>query len=222
LGGTTGSLTRPKRLLVAVFFILIIGGEEMIEKLIEIAERIRGLRDIMEISLEEMAAIADVSVEEYIEYEKGQKDFSFTFLYNVAKKLDVDITDLMTGEAPKLSSFSIVRAGKGLPIIRRNGFMYQNMAYLFKDRIAEPFLVKMPFDKEIASSPLVLNHHEGQEFDYILSGKLRMRIDKSEFILNEGDAVYYDSSHGHGMAAIDGDCTMLAIVMEKQKKSGGQ
>ena len=126
----------------------------------------------------------------------------------------------MTGEAPKLSSYSVVKAGEGLPIIRRNGFIYQNMAYLFKDRIAEPFFVKMPFDKEVASSPLVLNHHEGQEFDYIISGKLRMRIDKNEFILNEGDGVYYDSAHGHGMAAIDGDCTMLAIVMEKQKRVG--
>jgi transcriptional regulator with XRE-family HTH domain len=193
----------------------------MEEKMLEIAQRIRELREIIGISISDMADVLGMSNEEYMSYEEGQRDFSFTFLYNAAKRFGVDIVELVTGRSPKLSSFSIVRKGEGMPIERRGGFSYQNMAYLFKDRIAEPFVVNVPYDEETAKNPLVLNYHDGQEFDYILKGKLRMRIDRSEFILNEGDAVYYDSAHGHGMAAIEGDCVMLAVVMERKTKGGG-
>jgi len=193
----------------------------MNEKIIEIAQRIRALRDIIEIPEEEMAAVTGVSVEDYRAYENAERDFSFTFLYNAAKRFGVDISELVTGDSPKLSSYSVVRRGEGMPIVRRNGFDYQNMAYLFKGRVAEPFVVRMPYNEGAENATLVLNYHEGQEFDYILKGKLRMRIDNNEFILNEGDSVYYDSGHGHGMVASGGEeCEMLSIVMETKKKGG--
>lgn len=192
----------------------------MKEKILEIAERIKALREIIGISIEEMASVTGVSVDEYIAYENAERDFSFTFLYNAAKKFGVDIVEIVTGEGPKLSSYCVVRRGEGMPIVRRGGFDYQNMAYLFKGRVAEPFVVRMPYNEGAEKAPLVLNYHEGQEFDYILKGKLRMRIDNNEFILNEGDAVYYDSSHGHGMVAIEDECVMLSIVMETTKKGG--
>ncbi len=51
-----------------------------------IAERIAGLRDIMEITPDEMAETLNISLEEYEEYERGEKDFSFSFLYTVADR----------------------------------------------------------------------------------------------------------------------------------------
>ena len=63
----------------------------MNEKIMEIAERIRGLRDIIGIPAEEMARVTGVSEKEYLEYESGSRDFSFTFLYNAAKRFGVDI-----------------------------------------------------------------------------------------------------------------------------------
>ncbi|MDL2234415.1 helix-turn-helix transcriptional regulator [Ruminococcaceae bacterium OttesenSCG-928-L11] len=62
----------------------------------EIAMRIRGLREILEYSEEKMARRTDVTVEEYREYEAGQRDFSFTFLYACAKTFGVDIVELLT------------------------------------------------------------------------------------------------------------------------------
>ena len=49
------------------------------ENIAAIAERIRGLRDIVGVSAAEMAKALDISEQEYLEYEKGQTDFSFTF-----------------------------------------------------------------------------------------------------------------------------------------------
>ena len=51
----------------------------------EIAQRIRTMRDIMEIPAAEMAERLGVSEADYNEYESGTRDFSFTFLYGCAR-----------------------------------------------------------------------------------------------------------------------------------------
>lgn len=188
----------------------------MDERILEIAARIRGLRDDLRIAPEEMATILEMSVSEYLAHESGQRDFSFTFLYNVAQRFGVDITELLTGAGPKLHVYTHVKKGSGLVMQRREGFSYRNLAHLFVNRTAEPFVVEAPWDEALDAAPIALRSHAGQEFDYVLKGSLRMRIDNHEFIVNEGDSVYYDASKGHGMVATNGEpCTFLAIVMKE-------
>jgi transcriptional regulator with XRE-family HTH domain len=188
----------------------------MTEKLAEIAERLKALREALDMSAQAVAAKLGISTEEYLAHERGEKDFSFTFLYGAARVFRVNIEDLLTGRSPTLTSFSIVRAGRGLRMERRAGFQYQNLAYHFRDREAEPFLVEAKYDAAALEQPLAMNAHEGQEFDLVLSGALRMRIDNHDFVLEEGDAVYYDSGHPHGMLAADQrGCKFLAVVLHK-------
>lgn len=187
------------------------------DKIKEIAERIRGLRIDLGISVSEMAKVVEMTEDEYELYESGNQDFSFTFLYKVSARLGVDISELITGTSPTLSVYTHVKKGRGLRIERRKGLNYQSLAYLFKNRNAEPFLVEAPYDKEADNSEIVQRRHEGQEFDYILKGTLRMKIDDHEFIMNEGDSVYYDASHKHGMVATNGEpCLFLAVVIRDQ------
>lgn len=189
----------------------------MEEKIIAIAERLKGMRDVLDISVQEMADVTGVSLEDYIQYESGMKDFSFTFLYKAANRFGIDMTDLITGESPHLSGFTIVRKGEGLPIERRKGFKYQNIAFQFINRIAEPFIVVAKANKDDSETEIPLSSHPGQEFDYILSGSMRIRIGLKESVLNEGDTIYYDSGINHGMVAIGGDCTFMAVVMNEKK-----
>lgn len=180
----------------------------------EIAERLKGLREMEEISVKEMADVAGISEADYLCYESGKKDFSFTLLYKCSKRLAVDFTEIVTGGSPNLSSCSIVRNGQGLPINRRQGFSYQHVAQYIKNRIAEPFIVTAPFIAEEQNKPIVLSTHEGQEMDYILEGSLKVQIDGHVDILNAGDTVYYDSGKPHGMVAVGGKkCVFMAIVM---------
>jgi len=189
----------------------------MEEKIMAIAERLRGMRDTLEISAKEMADATGVQLEDYIQYESGSKDFSFTFLYKAANRFGIDMTDLITGESPHLSGFSIVRKGEGLPIERRKGFKYQNLAYRFKERISEPFLVVAKYDADASLPDIPMSSHEGQEFDYVLSGSLHVNIGGNEAVLYEGDAIYYNSGIKHGMVAVDGDCKFMAVVMNEKK-----
>lgn len=188
-------------------------------KIAEIAERIHALREICEISIEEMAGVVGITTDEYIALESGERDISFTLLYKCAARFGVDIIELVTGENPHLSGYSLIRAGEGLPIKRRSGFTYQHLAYNFKKKIAEPFLVTAPYIESEQNAPIVLSSHEGQEFDYILSGKMKFVHDGHTETLEKGDSVYYDSGKGHGMIATDGEeCRFLSLVFKKSNE----
>jgi len=183
----------------------------------EVATRIKETRLICEISEEEMAVCTGVSVDTYRALESGSLDMTFTFIYKCAARFGIDTTDLLKGESPTLEEYSITRAGGGLPIARRKGFRYNNLAPLFKNKVAEPFRVLARYNPDEANAPIKLSHHEGQEYNYIISGKLKVSIDGREEILLPGDSIYYDSSKPHGMVAYEGDCEFLAIVIS----SGG-
>ncbi len=181
----------------------------------EVAERLKALREIVGISADEMSRRTDTSPEDYTLIEKGEKDFSVTFVYKCAEILGVDIIELLTGENPKLKRYCVVRKGTGLPVKRREGFEYQHLAYLFKDKKIEPFLVIAPYSEEEQDKPISLSVHEGQEYDYILSGSLKTVIDGKIKVLNAGDSIIYDSGAPHGMIATNGaKCEFLAILIK--------
>lgn len=189
----------------------------MIFELSAVAERIRGLRDVLDISVEEMACCTDTSVKEYEEFEAGQRDFTFSFLFKCAQRFGVDMTDLLTGDMPKLSTYTVCRKGEGLPIERRQGFTYQNLAYLFKGRVAEPFYVTAPYREDEQQKPIMLSTHEGHEFDYVLKGSMKFVIGNHVEVLSEGDSVYYASNNPHGMIAVGGQaCEFLSMILKDE------
>ena len=129
------------------------------------------------------------------------------------------MTELMTGISPKLKEYSIVRKGEGLPIERRKGFEYENVAYRFKDRNAEVFIVNAVYDEDAEDNAIKLNSHDGQEFDYVLEGILKVRIENHEEILNEGDTIYYNATRSHGMVPIGKDCRFMAVIIRDKWKN---
>lgn len=193
----------------------------MENQVLQIAERIRGLREIIGKSVGEMAEICGVSEAEYRRAENGEYDFSFTFLHKCAKAFGIEIEELLTGDTAKLSGYSVVRRGEGTPLTRRKGFKYQHLATYFKSKYSEPFLVCAKYDPEEQTCEIPLSTHEGEEFDYILKGSLKVCINGHVEVLHEGDAIYYDSSVGHGMIAAEGgDCEFLAVVIDAKGNVG--
>lgn len=181
----------------------------------DVARRIKSLRDDLAYSIEEMAEALDMSPEEYARQENEAKDYSFTFLYRTAEKLGVDMIDLLTGEGPHLQGYSLMRAGDGLSIKRREGFEYLHLAPHFKSKLAEPFYVTAPFIAEEQDQPIARSSHVGQEINFIVKGQLLFAFEDHIETLNPGDTVYYNSNRPHGMIATGGeDCEFLAIVLK--------
>jgi len=184
----------------------------MEQRIKEVSERIRALREIMGISEEEMAVDTGVTTEEYKKLESGLSDFSFTFIFKCAKKLNVEVSDLLEGTSPRLSSYAVTKRGEGMNIARRKGFVYNGIASLFKGKMAEPFIVTAPAVAN-ENEEIKLSTHEGQELDIVQKGKLKIQVGEHVEILNEGDSIYYDSNTPHGMIAIGGECQFIAVVM---------
>ena len=183
----------------------------------EVAERIRSLRETEGYTQEEMAKVMGVSLKEYTDIEAGKKDFSLSSLYKCAGKLGVDSMELLSGEAPKLSGYSIDRKGEPVPAEEHGGFLYRHLASNFRRKTVVPLLVTAPYVRD-QTEDMPLSTHEGQEFDYILEGRLEFRYGKHVETLNPGDSVFYDSGTGHGLSAPDkGGCKFLAIVIKKEQ-----
>ena len=184
------------------------------EKLNEIAQRIRELREIAAFSVEEMAQKTEVTAEEYRLYEAGALDFPFTFIHKCALAFGVGITDLLEGQSARLQSYTVTRRGQGQETAREPGIEIQNLAPMFRKKIAEPYWVRYTYSEELQHKPIHLTKHSGQEFDFVMSGRLKVQIGGNVEYLGEGDSIYYNSSTPHGMIAVDGrDCLFVAVVL---------
>lgn len=194
-------------------------AEEYLEsKIMETAQRIRAVREALGFSSDEMAKKIGISIDEYREHEEGKSDFTFTFIYKFAKICNIDITEIMEGESPSLSKYTITRKNEGVPITRRKGYAYNRLAPWFKNKLAEPFHVRIPYDAEALNPPYHYVSHNGQEFNIVIKGTMKIQLgDKSE-ILHQGDCIYFDSSTPHCEIAIGNeDLEIYAIVINPDK-----
>ncbi len=188
------------------------------EKLMEVAKRIREMREISGFSVEEMAEKTEVSVTEYKAYENGTEDFPFTFIHKCALAFGLGITDILEGESARLKSYTVTRRGGGRQTAEEEGISIVNVAPMFKNKIAEPYFCQYDYNESLQNKPIHLTRHNGQEFDFVLSGKMKIQIGNNFEELQAGDSIYYNSSTPHGMIAIGGeDCKFIAIILPGEK-----
>ncbi len=183
----------------------------MPEKIRNIAARVRELREIAGISPETLALEFNIPRETYLEYESGNTDIPVSLLYKVAHRFRVELADLLTGESPKLHVYALTRKGTGISVERRKQYKYQNLAYNFIHKKAEPFLVTVDPKTAVTSGG---ESHPGQEFNYVLEGTLKITIDGHELVLEAGDSLFFDASYKHGMEAMNNKpARFLAIII---------
>ena len=201
--------------------------EEMITgmdyKIREVADRIRELRLISGISVEEMAQRTNVTVEEYNQYEAGSRNMSIAFLYRCVLIFGVDFSDLLEGRSAKLRNYALTRKGDGQRIEEAHHMIGYNLAPDFRNRIALPLYMKLHYQEGAEYQDIELVTHEGQECDIVIRGQMKIQIGSNTEILNPGDTIYYDSSIPHGMIAVNGeDCAFYAIVLSNQAARMGE
>ena len=183
----------------------------MEEQLKEMGQRLAELREVHEISAKELAAKLGMTEEEYLAHERGKRDFSFSFMFNVATIFGVDVFNLLSGNSPKLSDCAVVRKGHEFFIKKEGAYNYKHLAYTFKNKKAEPFFVEcMPGEEDIG-----MHSHTGQEFNFVLSGRMLFKIGKISYELDKGDSVYFNSGLSHGIKVLgDKPVKFLAVVMK--------
>ena len=192
-------------------------------KLAEVADRVKGLRLDMGLTVAEAAAKLDISEEEYTNFESGKQDFNFTFIYKFANMAGVEISDIMEGSSPSLTEYTVTRRGQGRPITRRTGYKYLRLASRFKNKLCEPFRVIVPYSEEALNPPYHLVSHNYQEMNIVVRGTLKVIVGDSSEVLHEGDCIYFDSTQPHAEFALGGeDCEFYAIILNPEAWGKGE
>jgi acetyl-CoA synthetase len=187
-------------------------------QLLEMAFRIREMRNICGFTEEEMARRTDTTVAEYRVYEAGGADLPFTFIHKCSLAFGIGITDLLEGRSANLSSYTVTRRGEGQQTAKEPGIEIANLAPLFRNKLAEPYYCTYDYDEAQQRMPIHLTTHAGQEFDIILSGQMKVQVGEHTEILREGDSILYNSSTPHGMIAVGGEkCVFCAVVISGEK-----
>ena len=181
----------------------------MNEQITQIAARIRELREILELSAEDVAKKVGIPLEEYQSYENATDDIPIGVLYAVAAEFGVDPTVLMTGDGPRMDEYTIVRGGNGVKIERYAGYSFSALAANYKNRDMDPMIVTL---SKADKAELVT--HDGQEFNYVLEGTIKVVIGAKEFTLNEGDSIYFNPAIPHGQHAVSPQAKFLTVINE--------
>ena len=188
------------------------------KQIAEVVERIKEMRDICGFTTKEMAEKTEVTEEQYVAYESGAIDLPFTFVHKCAIAFNIELTDLLEGQSARLSSYTVTRRNMGHMTANEDGILIQNLAPMFKKRLADPYFCVYEYEEDLQDKPIHLTEHDGHEFDFVIKGSLRVQIGDHIETLHSGDSIYYKSSTPHGMIAVDGEpCKFLAIIMNGEE-----
>lgn len=183
----------------------------MDEAIKQIGERIKGLRDVLDIPAQDIAELCELPLETYMKMEEGEGELSVSSLQKISRRYGIALDVLLFGEEPHMGSYFLTRKGQGMKVERRKEYSYQSLASGFCGRTADPFMVHV--EPKPGAAITEKNTHQGQEFNMVTKGSMEIIVGKKTFTLNEGDSIYFDATQPHGMRALnDQPVDFLAII----------
>ncbi|MGB9698707.1 MAG: helix-turn-helix domain-containing protein [Thermodesulfobacteriota bacterium] len=183
-------------------------------KELNLGQKIKALRQRQGISLEEMARRTNLSQPLLSQIESEVVAPPVATLLKIARALNVNIGYFFQTEEEEEKKAVIVRKNERKRVFRRIhedpakvGYYYESLAYPKGDRHMEPFQVEFEVKKK---EDLIFFNHQGEEFVFVLEGKLEFNYENEVHLLEPGDSLYFDSSLPHAFRAV-GSKNALAI-----------
>jgi len=188
----------------------------------QIGERLRRLRKTRRLTLDELATATGFTKSYLSKIENSKKIPPIASLTKISRALDTELTYFFQASedpAEMEEGICVVRAGERQTVVRGGtsfGYDYKSLAHRFPHKKMEPFLFTFPehIGKEI------FFEHEGEEFIFIISGRVRFLVDGREWVLEPGDSIYFDSTLQHRGEAVGGDAKALVVFYSPATKAG--
>lgn len=185
-----------------------------------VGERIRSLRIEKAMSPAELAGKSGISQEDLARVEDNELSPPLGIIINLAKALAVQVGDIFgdSGDSP----YCIVRSNNGDAVSRFKsgstkscGYSYQGLGQQKRNRQMEPFLVTL---NPVENQEVLANDHIGEEFIYVLEGKVEVSLSGHKDILNPGDSIYYDSNMPHVISCHGNEpAKILAVIYAREE-----
>ena len=181
-----------------------------------IGSSIKKLRLAKKLTLQSVAAETGFSAALLSQIENDNVSPPIATLSRLAKFFDVRITRFFA-DAKEEPRFSIVRAGER-PVVPEGiseegsgqGYLYQSLSSRQRKKMA-PFMVTVTGNARKADR----HSHEGEEFIFIRSGSANFQLEDQTFTLHQGDALYFDASHGHRLLSREGMTVEAMVVVTR-------
>ena len=178
-----------------------------------IGERLKGLREILDIEPAELASLCGISEARYLRIERGEADITISNLMKIAQHCGVSADALMFGEEAHMNTYYVTRKGQAQSVERIDNYKYESLTSGFRSPKANAFVVTVKPKPE--AKHIYKNSHTGQEFNYILSGTMEVHIGNKVITLHEGDSIYFESTTTHGLKAVgDQPVKFVAVTIE--------
>ncbi|RLB14220.1 MAG: XRE family transcriptional regulator [Deltaproteobacteria bacterium] len=185
---------------------------------IKVGERVRQVREQKGLTLEDVSQRTDIDPSYLAQIETGEVAPPLGVVIKLAKALEMRMGYFISGEENR--PYTIVRQHDRKLVSRYDskrgkhyGYEYESLAPHKKDRHMEPFLVTLvPSATEEERSA-----HDGQEFIYVLEGKMEVRLQNEVHVLEPGDAIYYDSTVPHLVKCHGEEKTRILAVLYTEK-----
>ncbi|GAA2428779.1 XRE family transcriptional regulator [Streptomyces macrosporus] len=168
-----------------------------------VASRLRDLRRRGGLTLEAAARRLDMSPAHLSRLETGRRQPSLPLLLALARTYGTTVSDLL-GEAPPERD-PVIRGGHVEPV-EAGGWVYRQAGG--SRRAMQALRVHVPPG---AQNDLV-RAHGGEEWLYVLTGRLRLVLGGDEHVLDPGDSAHYDSLTPHRITAVPPEGTDLLFV----------
>ena len=196
-----------------------IGQEAPQEDLqVNVGERVKRAREKRGLSLLDISRRTGIEVTLLSEIEEGQSAPPLGTIIKLAKALEMKMGDFISGD--ELRPFTIVRRGDRKVVSRYDskrdkhyGYGYESLAPYKKDRHMEPFLVTL----QPAVTEEERSTHDGQEFIFVLTGSMEVRLGEEIHVLDPGDAIYYDSTVPHLVKCHGQETTRILAVLYTER-----
>lgn len=191
-------------------------GEE--DTVIHVGERMKKAREARNLTLGDVSQRTDMDVDTLAAIEEGSLAPPLGTIIRLAKALEMRMGYFISGEEEK--AFTIVRRTDRKVVSRYDskrgkyyGYAFESLAPYKKDRHMEPFLVAL----EPAPTEHERSSHDGQEFIFVMKGKMEVRLGDEIHVLEPGDAIYYDSTVPHLVKCHGDEPTEILAVLYAEK-----
>lgn len=171
-----------------------------------IGSRLRALRRERGWRLEDLAERTGLSKAYISRLESGERRPSLSALFGVARAYGVSFSALLEPE-PEAHGPVVVRA-RGGGVRRGNGLLYSKLSDGSMTFNLRPLRIVVPADR----AGDTLYRHEGEQWAYVLSGRLRLELGGEEVVLGPGDAAHFDADGPHKFSALGGEDAEVILV----------
>ena len=170
---------------------------------VRVRRRLRELRTDRGLTLQQVAERASIDVSTLSRLESGKRRLALDHVPALAAALEVSADELLGSRPPQDPRVrSRPRTHNGLtmwPLTRRGP---ANGLHAFKVRISER--------RHTPPDPLPV--HEGQDWLYVLDGRMRLLLGEEDLTIEPGEAVEFTTWTPHWFGAIDGPVELIMIL----------